>query len=121
MEEIWKDIEGWEGLFRVSNLGNVYDIKKDELVKQYVDKKKHMAVYFRLGKRSFMMHSVHRLVAKAFVPNTDNKPHIHHIGHNPQNNRADNLMWVTAKEHRALHPETNQIERKSLWKRLFRK
>jgi len=40
----------------------------------------------------------HRVVARAWVPNPDNKPQVHHVDYNPCNNRADNLMWVTQSE-----------------------
>ena len=46
---------------------------------------------------------VHRLVAKAYVPNPECKPEIHHIDENPLNNNASNLMWVTRKEHQSFH------------------
>lgn len=47
--------------------------------------------------------SVSRIVAKAFIPNPENKPIVHHIDGNPFNNDVSNLMWVTREEHKALH------------------
>lgn len=55
---------------------------------------------------------IHRLVAKTFIPNPDNKPQIDHIDGNPENNSLENLRWVTAKEN-ANNPITLQRNRKS--------
>ena len=46
---------------------------------------------------------VHRLVAKTYIPNPENKPEVHHIDENVLNNNANNLMWVTRKEHLIFH------------------
>lgn len=50
-------------------------------------------------------YKVHFLVAKAFIPNTENKPICHHIDKNKENNVVENLMWVTQKQHKELHQE----------------
>ena len=46
---------------------------------------------------------VHRLVAKQYIPNPENKPEVHHIDYNRTNNHWTNLMWVTRKEHMQFH------------------
>lgn len=107
--EQWKDIAGYEGLYQVSNLGNVKSLArykknrskmqevKEHMMKPFVYNEGYARVQLsKDGKaRSFC---VHRLVALAFVPNTENKPHINHIDENKSNNRADNLEWCTATE-----------------------
>lgn len=100
MNEIWKDIEGYEGLYQVSNLGNIKSFcnNKTIILKQTnICKYGHKKVTLcKNGVKKVM--TVHRLVAKAFIPNPDNKPEIDHIDTNPSNNRVDNLRWVTSKE-----------------------
>lgn len=96
MTEIWKDIEGYEGLYQVSNLGNVRRVK---LLKQYSDKSKggyNVVSLCKDGKVKIAR--VHQLVANAFVPNPNNKPCIDHINTDRKDNRAVNLQWVTQKE-----------------------
>lgn len=107
--EQWKDIEGYEGLYQVSNLGNVKSLArykknrskiqevKERIMKPSVYKNGYEVV--QLSKDG-KIHSfcVHRLVALAFVPNTENKPQINHLDENKRNNRADNLEWCTSKE-----------------------
>ena len=108
MEEIWKDIIGYEGYYQISNLGNVKSldrILKDNggiFIKTGNYKKfekqtgyKRVALSKNNQDKKFM---VHRLVAQAFIPNPDNKPFIDHIDGNRANNKVDNLRWVTHKE-----------------------
>jgi len=105
--EEWRDINDFDG-YEVSNLGNIRG--KDRLrkgkhglrltngqpMKQVFNKKGYPEVRFR--KEGTHTRLVHRLVAKAFVPNHDNKSQVNHIDGNKLNNRADNLEWVNNSE-----------------------
>ena len=110
MIEEWKDIEGFEGLYQVSNTGKVKSLdryvsmhgglyhKKERILKFGGTKKNgHATVVLHKEKVGYPK-LVHRLVAAAFVPNPDNKPVVDHIDTDLQNNNADNLRWVTQKE-----------------------
>ena len=112
MNEIWKDIEGYEGLYQVSNLGRVRKLanvsrrlnrwgtyteyhQKERIIKPAFDSDKQyqfVSLSYQ-GKKQLVL--VHRLVAKAFIPNPDNLPQVNHKDENTTNNRADNLEWVT--------------------------
>lgn len=103
MEEKWKDIEGYEGLYQVSNLGNVRslyfknnicNIKKIKNKKITKDKKGYCRVRLTKNKK-FKSFLVHRLVAQAFIPNPNNYPIVNHKDENPTNNCIDNLEWCT--------------------------
>jgi hypothetical protein len=91
--EIWKPIQDAEG-YEVSNLGRVKRINKDTCLTQGFWGDYYTVV---LG-RKYGAHLVHRLVAKAFIPNPDDKPQVNHLNGNKRDNRAENLEWVTAKE-----------------------
>ena len=95
--EIWKDIEGYEGLYQVSKLGEVYSFKSNKYLKKLTNKGGYLRVQLcKHGKVTNQ--SIHRLVAEAFIPNPDNKPQVNHIDENKGNNTVSNLEWVTAKE-----------------------
>lgn len=104
MIEIYKDIQGYEGLYQVSNLGEVKSLPKgdgngnrERLLKQEVLQREHTN-YRRvtLSKDGVTKRfQVHRLVAKAFIPTSDTTLHINHIDNNGENNTYTNLEWVT--------------------------
>lgn len=109
MKELWKTIEGFEGLYEVSNMGRIKALdryvinngglqhKAERILKQNIQKNKHcMVVLCKNGKTYPKL--VHRLVAIAFIPNPQNKPVVDHIDTDPTNNKVENLRWTTVKE-----------------------
>jgi hypothetical protein len=103
MEEVWRDIVGYERLYQVSNWGRVKSlprngtIKEERILKPRVTKNGYLYVHFRNGNISKYV-KIHRLVAEAFIPNPENKPQVNHINGNKLDNRVDNLEWNTASE-----------------------
>jgi len=102
MQEIWKDISGYEGIYQISNLGNVKSISYQGFIREHLMKpKSHHTGYktVMLCKEGVQKNkSVHTLVAYAFIPNPQNKPYVNHIDGDKANNCVSNLEWVTAKE-----------------------
>lgn len=107
--EIWKDIVEYEGLYQISNYGNVKN-KHNKLLKLRKDKNGYLIAY--LYKNNIMKcKKTHRLVAQAFIPNIHNKPQINHKDGNKENNYVDNLEWVTNKEN-IIHCWENNFHKK---------
>lgn len=113
MVEEWRWIKGYEGLYEVSNLGNIRSWIKaggggttmrssPRIRKHYIRKDGYH--YIGLIDKSYQ---VHRLVAEAFIPNPENKPQVDHIDTDPSNNRVDNLKWATQSENN-LNPITRK-------------
>ena len=96
MREVWEDIKGFEGLYQISNFGNVKSFYKDKILKGRPDKDGYYRVCFYKNKKSKEM-KIHRLVAQAFIPNPENFPQVNHIDGNKLNNCVSNLEWCTAK------------------------
>lgn len=107
MEEIWKDIVGYEGLYQVSNLGRVKRLAREAkysngtihhyeemIIKPKINKFGYY--YLTLYRNSIKWSArVHKLVANAYVPNQHNYQCVNHIDENKLNNRADNLEWCS--------------------------
>lgn len=104
-KEIWRDIEGYEGLYQVSNLGSVRSLDRIDSIGRHRKAKilkpsfSRGYPYVNLCKKSKMQfYRIHRLVAIAFLPNPENKEEVNHIDGNTRNNCVDNLEWVTHSE-----------------------
>lgn len=100
--EIWKDIEGYEGLYQISSEGRVKSLGNDKTRKEKIlkgIKDKYGYLYVNLYKnRKLKNLLVHRLVAEAFIDNPDNLPQVNHIQENRKDlNCVDNLEWCDAK------------------------
>ena len=96
MEEIWKDIKGFEGKYQVSNLGRVRGFVrvKGKILGYHKNADGYLQSELRENKKKRRFYT-HRLVAKAFLPNPNNLPEVNHIDENKENNRIDNLEWCT--------------------------
>ena len=105
-EEIWNNIEGFEGKYMVSSFGRVKSLNfgKETILKPRTDKDGYKLINLYKDKKSHTF-KIHRLVAQAFIPNPDNKPHIDHINTNRTDNKVDNLRWCTPSENN-LNPIT---------------
>lgn len=99
MKKEWKPVKGYEDLYKISNYGELYIIKKKRLVVETKDNQGYTKItLYKDGGREYTQ--IHRLVAKHFVPNPDNKPLVlHKIPLSKGGtNRADNLYWGTSRD-----------------------
>lgn len=111
IKEEWRDVPGYEGLYEVSNLGEIRSLDRMVTMKNGVTRITHGTVLTQ-GKYNSKSnyrgvtlcangvpkkHSVHRIVASAFIPNPDNLPEINHKDEDKQNNCVDNLEWCDRK------------------------
>jgi hypothetical protein len=103
MQETWKDIKNYEGLYQISTLGRIKSFprkgtyKNAKILKPYKDGGNYYYVIglHKNGKRKYK--AIHRLVAETFIPNPNNYPLVNHKDENKLNNCVDNLEWCTHK------------------------
>ena len=105
-EEIWKDIDGYDGIYQVSNLGRIKSLERfslqnhllpERIINGFTNDHGYLVVdLYKDGERK--RYYVHRVVAKAFVPNPRELDEVDHIDRNTSNCNADNLRWCTHSE-----------------------
>lgn len=122
MEEVWKDVAGYEGIYQISNMGRVYSLPRKEkqrcqyggyierpwggkLIKPHDNGNGYLYVTLRKNgvRKNFY---IHRLVATAFVDNPNGDDYVNHIDYNIRNNMHTNLEWCTQREN-ILHSVPN--------------
>lgn len=95
--EFWKDIEGYEGLYQISNIGQVKSLISNKILKP--DNRLDGYSQIKLSKdgerKNFL---IHRLVAEAFLPNEEGLPEVDHINDDNSDNRVCNLQWISKVE-----------------------
>ena len=97
--ERFKPVEGYEN-YEISTWGRVFNTDTGKFLIPEVHDKGYLRVGLRKNKQRRHF-KIHRLVAMAFIPNPDGKPHVNHIDGNNQNNSITNLEWVTDAENKA--------------------
>jgi hypothetical protein len=102
---MWKDIEGYEGLYQISDKGEVkslpkehrYGLKTEKILKPKIDKDGYYGVSLCKNGKS-KSKKIHRLVAQMFINNPNNKPTVNHINAIVNDNTLSNLEWATHSE-----------------------
>ena len=110
----WKDIVGFEGKYRISRNGEIYNATNGKISRGCVDKVTGYMIIGLYNEKSYTF-LVHRLVAEAFIPNPENLPQVHHIDGDKTNNCVENLEWVSA----GTHGEKMLAEQKEKWKKTY--
>lgn len=123
IQEIWRPIKNYEGLYEVSNLGNVRTLDKiirsairnnnfikrkgRDITPKYTKQGYQFVILYKEGKSKSMF--IHRLVASAFLDNADFKKAVNHKDLVKSNNHVSNLEWVTYKENKSHAMENNAV------------
>ena len=110
MTEIWKDIQGYEGFYQISNLGNVKSLERvidkgngilQHRKERIMNKRESVDGYYvaklNVNKKSKSI-AIHILVARHFIDNPNNYPEVNHKDCNRRNNQVDNLEWCTHQQ-----------------------
>lgn len=124
MKEIWKDIEGWEGLYQVSNLGRVKSLSRHRIVgwADYVSKEKVLKQSTNNGGYNYVwlhkegkkkIYKIHRLVATAFLSNPNNYKCVNHKDENKANNTVENLEFCNHSYNNNYGTRNEKVARKN--------
>ena len=123
-KEIWKDIEDYEGIYQISNFGNVKSLgnsgrnkRNQKILKLY--KHTYLIVTLFGYNKKYKTKRVNRLVAKAFIPNPLNLPIVEHLDNNPYNNFYKNLMWSTYSHNTKYAYDCGRISKKGELNSMF--
>lgn len=97
----WAPISVSNGLYEISDSGEIRNIRTGKVIKQRKDKDGYMLADVRKGRLDRVTVKVHRAVALAFIPNPNGKPEINHLNGIRSDNRLENIEWSTVSENRA--------------------
>ena len=123
MQEIWKDIKDFEGMYQVSNFGRARSVDRfDSMgrlhkgdIKAVSDNGKGYKIVRMYKDNKPKICYIHRLVATSFIENPDNKPEVHHIDSDRSNNKLENLQWVTSKENNNFPEHIKSMKKNPNW------
>lgn len=90
----WESLDGYEGIYEISDDGEIYSIKDLKIVSTFTKKDGYVCVALTDENGKTKQHRLHRLVAKTFLYNFDNKSTVKHKDGNKLNNNVNNLYWV---------------------------
>lgn len=134
LEEKWKDVPYYEGVYKISSLGNVKELKDGKWVAKLKHTNRTTGYVSIILKKSGPLKAktayIHRLVALAFLDNKDNKREVNHIDGNKSNNSLQNLEWVTSSENKVhaiktgllpMHTPKQQMSRSDTGKKTWLK
>lgn len=103
------DIKGYEGLYKITEDGKIYNVRRNKFLSNVLADRYLIVLLYKKGKRK--RYYVHRLVADAYCENTMHKEYVNHKDFNKQNNHYTNLEWVTAKENTLHYVKSNRYIR----------
>lgn len=118
--EIWKDIKGYEGLYQVSNMGRVRSLKNKIILKPIKNTNGYLKVNL-YNNRKMKTFLIHRLVALAFISNTENKPQVNHKDENKTNNCMNNLEWCSVDYNNKYCTRTERAIKNTNYKKIAEK
>jgi hypothetical protein len=122
MEEIWKDVKGYEDKYMISSKGRLLNKKTNHISMHQINKNEYVSATLVDGKNKKSTR-IHRLVAEAFLSNDKNKLTVNHINGIKNDNRVENLEWATYYEntrHASVNGLMNIINLKGEEARKFR-
>lgn len=94
MKEIWKEIQGYKGLYLISNYGIVMD-SDGHIIRPGITETGFLQIDLFRDNRSVKAYHIHKLVADHFLSNPNNLPEVRHLDGNKKNNRLDNLEYTS--------------------------
>jgi hypothetical protein len=114
----WKALTGYDGKYYVSRNGEIYSLYRNRLLEPSINYKGYKIIRLTHNKvtKTFILH---RIIAKEYIPNPENKPEVNHINTIKTDNRIENLEWVTNMENRTHALENNLVNENSVPKAIY--